>query len=60
MQQSYDEICERIGIPIDAAGKGQKLRRRDYREYYDQQLIDGVAKLYPATSNYSGTSFELD
>lgn len=46
MQQSYDEICARIGIPSRALDKVNSSRRGDYRQYYDQSLIDGVAELY--------------
>ncbi len=46
MQQSYDAICARIGIPSRALDKVNSSRRGDYRDYYDQRLIDGVAKLY--------------
>lgn len=46
MQQSYDAICARIGIastPLDHANRSQ---RGAYRDYYNQELIDGVAKIY--------------
>jgi hypothetical protein len=46
MQQSYDEICEAIGIPTAQLEQVNASSRRDYQEYYDQPLIDGVAKLY--------------
>ena len=46
MQMSYDAIAARIGIastPLDHANRSQ---RGAYRDYYDQELIDGVAKIY--------------
>ena len=46
MQQSYDEICATIGIPSAGLEKANSSKHGDYRQYYDQQLIDGVAKLY--------------
>ena len=46
MQKSYDEICSRIGIPTAALEKVIASKRNEYREYYNQELIDGVAKLY--------------
>ena len=46
MQQSYDEIAARIGIPSQQLDKVNSSKREDYRDYYDQELIDGVAKLY--------------
>ena len=46
MQASYDEACARIGIPSRALDRVNASRRGDYRQYYDQALIDGVAELY--------------
>ena len=46
MQESYDEICERIGIPTTQLEKVNATKRQDYKQYYDQPLIEGVAKLY--------------
>lgn len=46
MQADYDALCARIGIPARALDKVNSSRRGDYREYYDQALIDGVAELY--------------
>jgi hypothetical protein len=46
MQASYDEAASRIGIPTRALEKVNQTRRSDYRTYYDQALIDGVAELY--------------
>ena len=46
MQDSYDAICARIGIPSRALDRVNGSRRGDYRQYYDQALIDGVAELY--------------
>lgn len=46
MQGSYDAICRRIGIPSRSLEQVNSSRRGTYRDYYDQQLIDGVADLY--------------
>lgn len=46
MQASYDAICQRIGIPSATLEQVNGSRRGDYRMYYDQMLIDGVADLY--------------
>jgi hypothetical protein len=46
MQQSYDEICAKVGIPSARLEKANSSKRTGYRQYYDQQLIDGVARLY--------------
>ena len=58
MQASYDEICARIGIarrPLDRVNASQ---RGDYRRYYDQPLIDGVAARYARDLELFGYSFE--
>lgn len=46
MQDSYDEIARRIAIPTVELERVNTSSRRDYREYYDQALIEGVARLY--------------
>lgn len=46
MQQSYDRIAERIGIPKTALERVNSSNRKDYRDYYDPSLMEGVAKLY--------------
>jgi hypothetical protein len=46
MQKSYDELCARIGIPTATLEKVNASKRAPYREYYNQELIDGVARLY--------------
>lgn len=57
MQQSYDEICGRIGIPSRPLEKVNASRRRDYREYYDQALVYGVANLYARDLELFGYEF---
>jgi hypothetical protein len=57
MQASYDTVCERIGIPSRALDKVNSSRRGDYRQYYDQALIDGVAALYRCDLELFGYSF---
>lgn len=57
MQRSYDEICERIGIPTAVLDKVNSSKRADYHQYYDQALIDGVAKLYSRDLELFGYEF---
>jgi hypothetical protein len=57
MQQSYDEIAGRIGIPTAELERVNSSDRRDYREYYDRELIEGVAKLYSRDLELFGYSF---
>lgn len=46
MQDDYDEACRRIGIATTALGKVNSSRRGDYRDYYDAELVEGVAARY--------------
>lgn len=57
MQESYDAIAARIGIPGQPLERVNATERRDYREYYDQQLIDGVARLYARDLELFGYQF---
>lgn len=57
MQQSYDEIAQRIGVPSAPLEKVNTSRREDYRRYYDQPLIDGVARLYARDLELFGYEF---
>ena len=58
MQGSYDEICSRIGIPSRPLDRVNDSRRGDYRHYYDQPLIDGVATRYAQDLELFGYAFE--
>ena len=57
MQDDYDAICKRIGISSTPLARANASRRRDYREYYDQALIDGVTKLYSRDLELFGYEF---
>jgi hypothetical protein len=57
MQASYDEICGRIGIPSGKLEKVNPSKRKEYRQYYDEELIDGVAKLYARDLELFGYEF---
>ena len=57
MQESYDRICARIGIPSRALDKVNESRRGHYRDYYDQPLIDGVARRYARDLELFGYEF---
>ena len=57
MQQCYDEICARIGIPSAILDQVNSSRRGNYRDYYEQGLIDGVAKLYARDLELFGYEF---
>jgi hypothetical protein len=57
MQESYDEIAGKIGIPSRPLERVNATERRDYRDYYDEQLIDGVAQLYARDLELFGYQF---
>ena len=48
---------QRIGIPTATLEQVNSSSRADYRDYYDQPLIDGVAKLYARDLEFFGYEF---
>ena len=58
MQGSYDAICARIGIAPRGLDRVNDTRHGDYRRYYDQPLIDGVAARYAQDLDVFGYSFD--
>ena len=57
MQQSYDDLCLRLGIESRSLDHANRSRRKDYRDYYDQELIDGVARIYARDLELFGYDF---
>ena len=57
MQDSFDEIASRVGIPTVKLDRVNTSARGDYRAYYTPQLIDGVAKLYERDLELFGYRF---
>lgn len=57
MQADFDEICLRVGVPATPLERMNSSRRGEYKQYYDQELIDGVASLYERDLNLFGYSF---
>jgi hypothetical protein len=58
MQGSYDAICARIGITSRPLDRVNGTKRGDYRDYYDQALIDGVSARYAQDLDLFGYTFE--
>jgi hypothetical protein len=58
MQGSYDAICARIGIPSRPLDRVNGSSHGDYRRYYDQSLIDGVAARYALDLQLFGYTFK--
>ena len=46
MQESFDEIARRIGIPTVPLDKVNTSEREDYRRYYTAALVAEVERLY--------------
>ena len=57
MQESYDTLCAKIGIPGRALDKVNGSRRGDYRQYYDRPLFEGVSQLYARDLQLFGYGF---
>ncbi len=58
MQHSYDAICARIGIPARALDRVNDSRHGDYRSYYDEALMAGVAARYAQDLALFGYGFD--
>jgi hypothetical protein len=58
MQGSYDAICARLGIPSRPLDRVNGSRHGDYRQYYDQALIDGIAARYARDLQLFGYTFD--
>ena len=58
MQGSYDAICARIGMTSRPLDRVNGTKRGDYRDYYDQALIDGVSAHYAQDLDLFGYTFE--
>ena len=57
-QSSYDSICAQIGISSRPLERVNESRHGDYRRYYDQALVDGVAARYARDLDLFGYSFD--
>jgi hypothetical protein len=58
MQGSYDAICAHIGIASRPLDRVNGSRHGDYRHYYDQNLMEGVAARYAQDLDLFGYTFE--
>ncbi|MGE4307108.1 MAG: sulfotransferase family 2 domain-containing protein, partial [Novosphingobium sp.] len=58
MQPSYDAICARIGISPRPLDRINATSHRDYRDYYDRDLIQGVRARYAFDLDLFGYAFE--
>ena len=57
MQESYDAVCARIGIPSRLLDKVNSSARGDYRSYYTDRLREAVSERYRADFELFGYHF---
>ncbi len=57
MQESFEIIASKVGIPAVQLEKVNSTDRAAYRDYYDQELIDAVASLYARDLETFGYDF---
>jgi hypothetical protein len=57
MREDWDELSAITGIKSDLVHIN-KSDRRDYREYYDEETADVVARIYAKDISHFGFSFE--
>lgn len=57
MQQHYDKICARIGIPSCTLEQINSSNHGDYRQYYTPRLVDAVANRYARDLELFGYEF---
>lgn len=58
MQQSYDAICARIGIPSQALERVNASSHGDYRSYYDDVTAQAVTQRYARDCALFGYTFD--
>lgn len=58
MQSSFDMICDRIGLPHAILDKVNSSEHGTFRDYYDQELIEGVCEYYRRDLDLFGYTFE--
>ena len=57
LQQSYDEICERIGIPSTALERKNPSQHAAFTDYYDDEMRRIVADFYEEDLRLFGYDF---
>lgn len=60
LQQSYDSICDRIGIPGIELGKKNTSQHSSFVEYYDDDLKQAVAEFYAEDLRLFSYAFPAD
>lgn len=58
LAQGYAAICGRLGIDAPLQHLNVTANRRDYREYYDRETTDAVARIYWRDIELFGYTFD--
>jgi hypothetical protein len=58
MQTSYDEICARMGVSSAVLDRVNSSEHGAFRDYYDAELVEGVATFYKRDLELFGYAFE--
>jgi len=57
LQSDFDVICNKLNFKKRQVGKLNASIHKDYREYYDQETIDFVARMHKKTIDQYGYDF---
>lgn len=59
LNSDFDKVCRHIGIEQILLPHSNAASNIDYREYYDQELIDAVHQKFKAEIEFGSYTFEL-
>ena len=60
LQQSYDTICERVGIPTTELARKNSSNHSNYNSYYDDDLQQLVGEYYKDDLRIFSYNFPTD